>query len=118
MSERGGERISPKERKQRILRALGRLGGEATIQEIAAESGISANGISQTLASDSMQEYATRLWSRKSETNKQTQMYGKLTPLGMANFGLVSNPGRRIDEPASAPKDELPPPPDGDEVLL
>lgn len=55
-----------KKRQKLILAALKKLGGEATTREIAAEAGLSVNGVSQSLGA--LSEYVQDLGGTAGET--------------------------------------------------
>lgn len=116
-----GERISSKERRKRILRAIAKMGGEATIQAISEETGLHPNGISQTLASNAIAEFAHRSYGVNPNGRQREAVYGKLTEAGRWAFGLPPEGKelKREPRPVLSPmKQELPPLKHGKDVLF
>lgn len=107
-----GER-SLNKRQRRIVGAIVKFGGEATIQAIAEETGLSPNGISQTLGSMSISDFAFRRFERK----RKGKVYGVLTALGRTAYGLSSDEGT-LDYGLSPETEELPTPKHGSDVLF
>lgn len=111
MNESGERKLNKRQRL--IVGAIVKFGGEATIQDIARETGLSANGISQTLGSKSIADFVYGRFERK----KKGKVYGVLTAMGRVAYGLSPDEGT-LDYGLSTEAEELPPPKRGPDVLF